>query len=453
MRKNQVTRRDFLRAGAGAGVLGAAGKVTLLPAALRSAPARPVAPSDRLRFASIGTGIRGGELLRTALACAGTEIVAISDLYDARFTAAQEYARKQLPTTKDYRAILDRQDVDFVIVATPDHWHAKIVRDACAAGKDVYCEKPMSHTVEEGFAMGEAARKYNRIVQVGSQRRSSTVFAKAKEIYDSGFLGQVTAIEASMDRNNPDGIGIWPIPPGASEKNIDWNTFLGNAPRRPFDPMRFFRWRAFWDYGEGVAGDLYVHLLTGIHYIAGITAPPLRATSVGGLLRWKEHREVPDLIWTLYDYPSFRVGVRSNMNNESADATRFFGTEGTLEIKDDVLTAYPQDTRPRPENYALEGWPSAMRNEYLQQWHAAHPDTAPGKFSLLESGQTFQAPPGYDDSLDHMNNFLESVRTRRPSVEDANFGNHTAIACHMANYAYLNNTVATWDAGAMKIKG
>jgi predicted dehydrogenase len=406
-----------------------------------------------VRFASIGTGIRGCELLQTALACPGTEIVALSDLYDARFTAAQEYAQKQLPTSKDYRAILDRKDVDFVIVATPDHWHAKIVQDACAAGKDVYCEKPMSHTVEEGFGMVAAMQKYNRIVQVGSQRRSSIVFAKAKEIFDSGFLGQVTAIEASMDRNTLEGVGIWPVPPDASEKNIAWDTFLGSAPKRPFDPMRFFRWRGFWDYGEGVAGDLCVDLLTGIYYIAGITEPPLRAASQGGLLRWTEHREVPDLLWTLYEYPNFRVGVRSNMNNESPDATRFFGTEGTLEIKNDVLTAWPQNIPPAPENYPLEAWPAAMRNEYLKQWHTQHPGPAPGKFSLIESAETFQAPPGYDDSLDHMNNFLESVRSRRPAVEDAIFGNAVAIACHMANYSYINRTIATWDAGAKKIQG
>lgn len=453
MGNNQLNRRDFIRMTAGAtGVTFAASPILLEPLPIAASP-RALPPSDRLRFASIGVGIRGGELLRAALACPGTEVVAVCDLYDPRFTAAQEYAQKQLPTTRDYRAILDRKDVDFVIVATPDHWHAKIVQDACAAGKDVYCEKPMSHTVEDGFAMVEAARKHNRIVQVGSQRRSSIVYTKAKELYDSGILGQVTAIEATLDRNTREGVGIWPVPHGASEQNIDWNTFLGNAPKRPFDAFRFFRWRSFWDYGEGVAGDLYIHLVTGYHYVAGISAPPSRATTMGGLFRWKEHREVPDILWTLYEYPDLRVGVRSNMNNESPDSTTFYGTEGTLEIKNNVVTVYPQNIPSSPENYPLQSWPSAMRNEYVKQWHEAHPAPAPGDFRVVESAQAFTAPHGYNDTLHHMNNFLESVHSRRPPVEDTEFGNIAAITCHMANYAYSNNAIATWDADGRRIKG
>ena len=230
---NALNRRDFMRLGVGAATAGATAKVTLLELrALRAVP-----PSDTLRFASIGTGVRGCEDLKTALSCPGTEMVAVCDLYDGRLTAAQEVAQKQLATTKDYRAVLDRKDVDFVIVATPDHWHAKIVEDACSAGKDVYCEKPMSHTVEEGFAMAAAAEKYNRIVQVGSQRRSGIVFAKAREIYASGALGQVTAIEAWIDRNDASGAWVYPIPPDASERTIDWSQFLGSAPKRPFERL------------------------------------------------------------------------------------------------------------------------------------------------------------------------------------------------------------------------
>ena len=452
--RNALTRRDFIRLGAGAAATGATAKVTLLePSALRAAtPAVP--PSDTLRFASIGTGVRGCEDLKTALSCPGTEMVAVCDLYDGRLTAAQEAARKQLATTKDYRAVLDRKDVDFVIVATPDHWHAKIVEDACAAGKDVYCEKPMSHTVEEGFAMAGAAEKYNRIVQVGSQRRSGIVFAKAREIYASGALGQVTAIEAWIDRNDASGAWVYPVPPDASEQTIDWNRFLGSAPKRPFDAKRFFRWRCFRDYGEGLPGDLYVHLLTGILTITGVNAPPERALSTGGVFRWKDGRDAPDLIWTFYEYPDFRVAVRCNLNNESpADVTRIFGTKATLEVKGETLTVVPQDTRPQPEGYSIFGWPEKLRNEYLKEWRAQHPDPAPGNYSVVEEAQTFQAPPGYEDQIDHMNNFLESVRTRRPSAEDAVFGNHTAIACHMANYSYFNKAVAVWDEAAKTIKG
>jgi predicted dehydrogenase len=452
MKKNRLSRRDFMRAGAGATALGVAARANFLTPSFLTASPRAAAASDTVRFASIGTGVRGCDILRAALACPGTEMVAVCDLYDGRQTAAQEYAHKQLDTTKDYRAILDRKDIDVVLVAVPDHWHAKIVQDACAAGKDVYCEKPMSHKVEEGFAMVDAMNNHQRIVQIGSQRRSSIVYAKAKEIHDSGLLGQVTAVEGWVDRNDASGAWVYPIPPDASEKTIDWNTFLGSAPKHPFDPKRFFRWRCYQDYGEGLPGDLFVHLLTGVHYIMGITAPPARAATMGGLFRWTEDRDVPDLIWTLYEYPSFRLSLRCNLNNESPEVTRIFGTKGTLDIKSDVLTVTPQNTEPKPEDYSIIGWPEKLRNQYLENWRKGHPLPSPGHYPLIESAQTFQAPPYYDYTIDHMNNFLESVRTRRPSVEDAVFGNNTAIACHMANYSYFNKTLAVWDEEGRKIK-
>src|SRR6202046_3315219 len=184
-------RVEFMRTGTPPVAAGAAVKLPLLePAALWGA-GRAVAPSDRVRFASIGTGTRGCELLQASLAVPGVECVAVCDLYDSRHEAAQEAVQKQVPATRSYKEILDRKDVDAVIIAVPDHQHRRIVVDACAAGKDVYCEKPMSHTVEDGFAMVEAVRRGNRILQVGSQRVSSIVYEKAREIYSSGKLGEV----------------------------------------------------------------------------------------------------------------------------------------------------------------------------------------------------------------------------------------------------------------------
>src|SRR5438128_5456462 len=139
----------------------------------------------------------------------------------------------------------------------------------------------VSRTVEDGFAMIDAAQKGTRIVQVGSQRVSSIVYAQAKEIYDSGKLGEVCHVEAHWDRNSPSGAWVYPMPPDASEQTIDWNAFLGNAPKRPFSPERFFRWRCFSDYGEGLAGDLFVHLISGINFITGATTVPKRAQSAG----------------------------------------------------------------------------------------------------------------------------------------------------------------------------
>src|ERR1700734_3628807 len=207
----------------------------------------------------------------------------------------------------------------------------------------------MSHNIEDGFAMVEAVQKGNRIMQVGSQRVSSIVYEKARELYASGALGDVFFIEGASDRNSPSGAWVYPIPPDASEQTIDWNEFLVGAPKRPFDAARFFRWRCFSDYGEGLAGDLFVHLLSGIQFITGLTEPAQRAQSSGGLFHFKDGREFPDLIETLYDYPNFRVTLRCNLNNDGGEFIGFYGTKGTMIIKDASLTYKPQDTRPEPE--------------------------------------------------------------------------------------------------------
>jgi predicted dehydrogenase len=448
MNKSSLTRRQFIQISSGAA---AAAKVTLLQPTLLSAAASPVAPSDVVRFASIGTGVRGCELLQATLLVPGIQCVAACDLYDSRHQAAREAVKKDVPATRNYKEILDRKDIDAVIVAVTDHQHRRVLEDACAAGKDVYCEKPMSHTVDDGFAMVNAAHKANRMVQIGSQRVSSVLYAKAKEIYDSGKLGDVFEIAAYWDRNTASGAWVYPIPPDANEQTIDWTTFLGNAPKRPFDPVRFFRWRCFADYGEGLAGDLFVHLISGIHFITGTNSAAQRAQSTGGLFRWKDGREMPDLIETLYDYPNFRVAVRCNLNNEGGEFIGFYGTKGTMIIKDSTLTYRPQDTRPKPESYSIMGWPAALRNQYLSQWHQEHPQPAPLDFNVDEESEMFVTPAGYNDIADHQANFFNAVRTRKPVVENEVFGNYAAIGCHLANYSYFNKAVAVWDEGASKI--
>jgi predicted dehydrogenase len=447
-----VSRRNFMRLGAGLVAAGATTKVTLLePQWLLASGAVP--PSDTVRFASIGTGVRGCELLKASLRVPGVECVAVCDLYDGRHTAARESVQKQVPATRNYKEILDRKDVDAVIVAVTDHQHRRVLEDACAAGKDVYCEKPMSHTVDDGFAMVEAARKANRIVQVGSQRVSSILYAKAKEIYDSGKLGDVVFIDAYWDRNTASGAWVYPIPPDASEQTIDWNAFLNGGSKRAFDPVRFFRWRCFTDYGEGLAGDLFVHLISGIHFITGTNAIAQRAQSTGGIFRWKDGREFPDLIDTFYDYPSFRVAVRCNLNNEGGEFIGFYGTKGTMIIKDATLTYRPQDTKPQAESYSIYGWPKQLREEYLADWHAKYPPPAALGAAVEEEVETFVPPAGYSDLVDHQANFFDAMRTRKRVVENEEFGNNAAIGCHLANYSYFNKTVATWDTGAKKIKG
>ena len=454
MNSKSFSRRDFMRLGAGAAALGASAKVTILePSRLLAFP-RAVAPSDTVRFGIVGTGVRGCELLGASLKVPGVECVAAADLYDSRHQAAKEaLGGKDIFTTREYRQVLDRKDIDAVIVATMDHWHQKVVEDATAAGKDVYCEKPMSHSVAAGFAMIDAVQKNKRMCTVGSQRVSSIVYAKAHEIFQQGKLGMVDTIMAAWDRNSDSGAWVYPIPPDASEKTIDWNTFLDDQKKRPFDPVRFFRWRCYEDYGAGLAGDLFVHLLSGINRVMGVNLPPTRAMSTGGLFYFKDGRDFPDLLWTMYDYPDYRVVLRCNGNNDYADEYfAFYGKQGTLLIEGSKVTYIPQDTRPQPESYSIYGWPAKLRNQYFAEWNKEHPNPKPLHWKEKVQAEVFVPPPGYSDLADHEANFFESVRTRKPVMENEIFGNNTAIGCHMANYAYFNKAVATFDPATKSIK-
>ncbi|HLV86248.1 MAG TPA: Gfo/Idh/MocA family oxidoreductase [Candidatus Sulfotelmatobacter sp.] len=449
--KNTWTRRDFIRVGGSTVAAGAAAKYTLLQPKPLWGSMHPVAPSDRVRFASIGVGIRGCLLLQSSVKVPGVECVGVSDLYDSRHYAAELALKKSVPFSRDYRTILDRKDVDAVIIATQDHQHHRVFIDACAAGKDVYCEKPMSHKVEEGFAMIDAAQKNNRVTQIGSQRVSSILYARAKEIYDSGKLGDVFAIQASWDRNDPGGAFVCPIPSDANEQTVDWNSFLIGAPKRPWDPIRFFRWRCFTDYGSGLGGDLFVHLISGIHFVTGTNTVAQRAQSAGGLYHYKDGRDFPDLIETFYDYPNFRVGLRCNLNNNQGEFFGFYGNKGTLIIRESTVTFTPQDTRPQPDEYTVSWWPEKLRDEYMRQWKVDHP--APSKFDVDLDSEAYAVPSGYDDVADHEARFFESVRSRKKPVENEEFGNNAALGCHLANYSYFNHTPAVWDAEARKIKG
>jgi len=450
---SRFSRRGFLSLTASAAGATLAGKAILLDPAPVWAMPQAVAPSDRVRFGIIGIGMQGSGLMTSSLQLPGVECAAACDLYDGRHVLAQEIANSTtLPVTRRYQDLLNNKEIDCIIAAVPDHWHKQIVVDTLSAGKDVYCEKPMSHTVEDGFAIIDAVHKNKRILQVGSQRVSSILYAKAKEIYDSGKLGQVCAIEAYWDRNSASGAWVYPIPPDASPQTIDWNAFLDGAPKRSFDPVRFFRWRCFEDYGEGLAGDLFVHLISGIHFITGTNMVAQRAQSAGGLFRWKDGRDFPDLIETFYDYPNFRTALRCNLNNEGGEFIGFYGTKGTLIIKDSTLTYTPQDTRPQAESYSIYGWPKSLRDQYLKQWEQDHALPQPLHFSVDEEAETFTVPKGYDDIADHQANFFNAVRTRKPVVENEIFGNNAALGCHLANYSYFNKSTAVWDAGAKKIK-
>lgn len=446
--KTPISRRDFVRLTAAAAAAGAA--VSSSSAHAQVLAAQNPAPSGRkIRFVSIGTGIRGCDLLRSARKLPNGECVGTADLYTMHQRAGQQAYGAEVPTVRDYRTLLDRKDVDAVIVAVPDFQHRRVVLDCIDAGKDVYCEKPMSHNVEDGFAMVAAVERNKRIFQTGSQRVSNIVYKKAAEIYKSGRLGEVTLIEGHTDRNGPSGAWVYPIAPDAGPETIDWAAWLRGAPQRPFDAARFFRWRCFADYGEGVAGDLFVHLLSGMQCVSGINAIPARAYSTGSLTHFKDGRDFPDLLATLYDYPGeVTVSLHCNQNNAAGDTTVFYGREGTMVIDGNTLTVTPQDTSEQPEGYALNGWTAEAKKQYLDEWYAAHPHAG----HKMAPAETYTAPSGYDDTADHIATFFRAVETRQPVVENEVFGNHTAVACHMANHSYFNRSMAVWDAQSQTIK-
>ncbi|MGO9272937.1 MAG: Gfo/Idh/MocA family protein [Terriglobia bacterium] len=449
MKTTVMTRRDFVRLGAGAVAAGAVVKATLLePAALAAETGR------RIRFAIVGTGIRGCDLLQAARQVPAGICVGAADLYETRHQAAREAWGGEIATTRDYRTLLDRKDVDAVFVATSDHHHRRVTLDAVAAGKDVYCEKPISHSVADGLAMVEAVEADKRIFQAGSQRVSSILFKKAAEIYASGRMGEVHSIDAHLNRNSSGGAWVYPIAPDASPETIDWTGFLVDAPQRPFDPVRFFRWRCFADYGSGLGGDLFVHLLSGMQVITGINTVASRAYSSGGLYHYKDGRDFPDLLETVYDYPTENGGIQVHLhcnqnNNDGDDTISLYGSRGTMVVTGNSVTFTPQDTTPRFEAYGWGGMTAAQKKQGMEAWKATQA-AAPAALDEVES---FTLPHDYDDTVDHIANFFRAVETREHVVEDEVFGNNAAIGCHLANYSYFHRTVATWDAATKTIKG
>jgi predicted dehydrogenase len=344
-----VSRRTFLR--------GTAGTVLLAPQAMTAA-------GERVRFGMIGIGMQGCGLLGAAIGLPGVECVAAADLYDGRHTLAREITgNPNLPTTRRYQELLDRKDIDCIVAAVPDHWHMRVVVDACNAGKDIYCEKPMSHAAAQGFEMGEAARKNSRIVQIGSQRVSSVLCAKARELYAAGAIGEVEMVELTLGRNDPTGAWQYPPPFDLSPANLDWDTWLNDAPKIPFDAKRFARWRCWREYGTGVGGDLMVHLISGMLFTLGWNEAPRSAQALGGIFRWKDGRNMPDLHAVLFDYHGVPVYVRLGLGTETPELARFMGPKGILDANGGELRHSPQlgvDTAP---SYYTSGFPGKMRAE------------------------------------------------------------------------------------------
>jgi predicted dehydrogenase len=454
MGESEKSRREFLRLVSGAAaVVGGARRVAAQDA---GSVGCGTSSSDKpVRVATIGIGGQGTSDTKAILKTAGVELVGVADVYDGRLARARETFCPTIATTRDYREILARPDVDAVIVATPDHWHAPIAIEALGAGKDVYVEKPMIHSVDEGLRLVEAEKKSGRLLQVGSQRVSSLVYLKARDLLAAGVIGDLVLVEAWWNRISAIGAWQYSIPPDASPQTVDWDRFLGSAPRRPFEPLRLFRWRNYDDYGTGVAGDLFVHLFSGLHLVTGALGPT-RILATGGLRYWKDGRDAEDVLLGLFDYPKtaerpeFTLSLKVNFADGAGENSgfRFVGPKGVLSIGGDGVTL----SRAAPERepgYTIDTFPKAMQTEFLKEYRAKYPEA--GRELRPYSEEKFRPPVGYSDTEHHLANFVECVRTRKPPVEDASFGLRAAGPALLCNTSARQARPVRWDPEAMKV--
>ena len=424
-----VTRRTFLGA---AGVL--------------SVAAGQAQPSDRINVGMIAVGSRSQELLEGIKKVEGAEIVGICDGYRGRLQRAQERTAGRAKIYPDHKELLADPAIDAVTVGSPDHWHKRHVIDSLEAGKDVYCEKPLTRTIVEGPEIAAAVKKTGKLVQVGSQGISADVQHKAREWIQAGKLGQVTMIRASYNRNTAGGAWVYPIPADASPKTVDWEMFLGSAPKRPFDLERFFRWRCYQEYSGGIATDLFVHLTTTIHFIMDAVMPA-KVVGRGSLYRWRESRNVPDTLNAILEYPEgFTANLSSTFNNqyEPAGSFEFLGNEGTLILGWSKLTFIPErnfDTN----GWITQAWPADLERKYNESPEVKQVEEARRKARGVERKIEEFSETGADPTVKHLSYFFESVRSRKPTVEDVMDGHRAAACAHLVNDSARRDKVVEWD--------
>jgi len=434
----QNTRRSFLR---NSGAAAIAYKIVDGGFQLKAA-----GPNDKIGMGFIGVGIRGSYLLENFSAAPGVHPAIAADLYDGHLEHAKEVTGGKIETTKDYHKVIAHKDVDAVVIATPDHWHRQMMLDALAAGKHVYVEKPISWSIEQGKELVEAAEKSGKTVMVGSGAKTSPLTMKAREIVKSGVLGKVNMVRMENNRNNPEGAWVYPVPPDASPKTVDWDRFIGPSPKRAYDPKIFFRWRCWWEYSGGVATDLFVHMLSGLHEMMDVTGPK-SVVSNGGIYRWDDGRTVPDVMNSVYEYPqNFIADIYVNLgNSHGISGTVIMGSEGTLIQADrgaqrGKLVVYPEPQFPEAQRYAVNCWPKKMRDEYFASFAKTDRMNQPAaKEIAVERGPQ------------HHEYFIMSLREGLPSKETAADGHYAAGAAHLANLAYRQGRRMQWDLKTNKV--
>jgi predicted dehydrogenase len=424
------SRRAFLAgAGAATAVVAAEPQKPIKPGVPARSAVRGVGANDRIRVGMIGLGGMGTVHLQAFMKQTeedkDIEVVAVSDIYTRRKERARTIARlAEKDVHHDYRDLLARQDVDAVLIAAPDHWHGQMALDALAAGKDVYLEKPMTHTLSAARAIVEAVRKYGRVLQVGNQGLSSPGTHKAREVIESGAIGPLLCAQSTSARNSLLGEWNYRVEPEGTPQNIDWARWLGPAPKRPFNPDRYFRFRKYWDYSGGIATDLFFHSLGPILYAMGAQFPT-RVTAGGGIYVHKD-REVPDTYTTTIEYPNFYIDMSGSMANAAMGSYHrqaIYGHKGTLIVEGSRVLVYPETF---PE---------------LKQQAASQPKV----YELPPQG------PQRDARTPHTTNFFSCVRSRKQPNAHAEIGYQIISAIKLGVYAYREGRTKLFDPATQRI--
>jgi predicted dehydrogenase len=404
-------------------------------------PGRVIGANDKINVAVIGTGGRGfyvadrfdkyGKDVKAG-AC---QVVGVCDVYQKRVTLGKQ--RFQCEGTLDYREILNRSDVDAVIVATPDHWHAKIALEAMDKGKDVYLEKPMCHTVEEVKMLIDTVRETKRIVQVGSQTTSGDQWWKARKVIADGMLGQHIMSQGSYHRNSREGEWNWKIdesagPEAKGDDYIDWKMWLGSAPKRPYDADRFFRFRKYWDYSGGIATDLFFHVMAPMNICWGEAQFPHRITGSGGVYVFnKDGREVPDTFHLVAEYAKgFSVVLSSSMANSEHIPGLVRGHLGSLVmVEHGRFEGFSPYITVKPEKGIVDA-------EYKAKW-----GEEPVKVNVEDK----------DTMFTHIGNFLDCMRSRQKPTLDVETAGRAQVAITGAVHSYRSGKVLYFDERNFKL--
>jgi predicted dehydrogenase len=431
---NELNRRDFLRTAA----------VAAGPAVISARGA-----NEKINVGWIGAGTRGDYGIRWLKEAAPEEVqlTAICDTCGPYITRGIANVQKTWGTTpatfKDYRELLADKSIDAVFIMTPEHLHRNMAVDALNAGKHVYLEKPLAHTIEEGWDIVKAWEKSGKICQVGTQNRSSMLYKTAKEWIEQGRIGEVHFARAFWYRNAlANGKPAWryDYPAGATPENTDWNRFLGPATKRPWDPHRYFQWRLYWDYSGGISTDLLVHQTDIVNFMVGKTTPNSVMAS-GGIYRWTkdDDRDVPDTVTAIYEYPgNFHINYSSYLGNaREGYGEHIYGSEGTIVVENRWELAFYPETYP--------GVPAAVKSrKEIHMYNAAAPQVKAGTVKA-----DFQEVDGVQA---HFKNFIASIKGREKPIAPPPVGQEAAIGGHMATLSYKNRKKIVWDQPSAKYR-